>query len=483
MLYVEIDGVERTSRIQFNRSLHIQDNVNQQRDTLSFEVRKAPADSWYPERLSEVIVEYGGSDATRIFGGVITKVERSVESVNLVTFKCEAIDWSFVMDRKLVSERYTAEYISDIVSDLITKYAPGFTMTNVVGDIVVNSIVFNSIKISECLEKLAQLTGYSWYVDAYKDVHFFPKNQEAAPFNLTDTSENYVWESLVVTDDASQIRNSVLVKGGEIEGNEVTEEYTATGTDDGRKLFKTAHKIASLPTVKVNGGVALNVGVEYLNSDDDFEVMWDFNQKYIRFTAGNIPDESDVVTLTGTPLYKLSGRLNDSESIRENGGIYEFKVEDENIKNQAELLSRAEAELEAYKNGVTEAEFRTYEPGLRSGQIISINSPLRVVDEDFLIQSVDFEMETPEDDGGVWTVRLATLRTVGIIEFLQRMLRNNGVNEGENDLLLSFFQYDDEAQADDSVSAFTVTSPPYTWEDTPATPQANPIVWNFFTWS
>lgn len=481
MINIEIDGVDRTSRVQFNRSLHIQDNVNQQRDTFNFDVRKTPSDSWYPERLNEVIVEYGGSDATRIFGGVITKVERSVESINLVTFKCEAIDWTFILDRKLVTERYTNEYISDIVSDLITKYSPDFTMSNVIGDQTIESIVFNGIKISECLEKLSQLTGFSWYVDSYKDIHFFPKSQEPAPFNLTDSSDNYIWESLVISDDASQIRNSVLVKGGEIEGNSVTEEYTASGTEDERKIFQTAHKIAKLPTVKVNGGADLTVGVEYLNSDDDFQVMWDFNQKYIRFTAGNIPSADDVVSISGVPLFRLSGRLNDSDSIRENG-IYEFKIEDENIKSQSEMLLRAEAELEAYKNGVIEAEFRTYEPGLRSGQIIHVNSPLRVVDEDFIIQSVDFEMQTPDDDGGIWTVRLATLRTVGVIEFLQRLLRNKGVDEGENDILLAFFQYSDEANADDSVSTIVQTSPPYTWEDNPPTPQTNPIVWNFFTW-
>ena len=463
MLYVEIGGVDRTERIRFNGSLHVQDNINQQRDTFTFEVRKTPADSWYPERADEVIVEYGGSDATRIFGGVITRVERSIESANLAVFKCEAADWSFILDRKLVTERYENDYVSDIIDDLLTNYTTGFTMAGVVGDLVISSIVFNGIKISECLEKLAQLTGYSWYVDAYKDIHFFPKNEEAAPFSLTDTSENYLWESLVITDDFSQIKNSVLVKGGDIEGNEVTEEFTATGTDDERRIYKTAHKIARMPTVTVDS-VPVTVGVEFLNDDADFDAMWDFNQKYVRFTDGNIPAASDVVAISGIPLYKLAGRLNDSESIAQYG-IYEFKIEDANIRSKEELLSRAEAELEAYKNGVVEGEFVTYEPGLRSGQIITINSTLRGVNEEFLIQSVDFEMRSPVGDG-VWHVRLATLRTVGIIEFLQRMLRNDGVSEGENDLLLSFFQYDDEAEAADTVPAFVTTSPPYLLDST-----------------
>lgn len=479
MLYVEVDGVDRTSRIQFNGSLRIQDNINQQRDTLSFEVKRAPSDSWYPEKFQEVIVEYGGSDATRIFGGVITRVERGIESVNLAVFKCEAIDWSFVMDRKLVTERYTNDYVSDIIGNLLTTYAPDFTMAGVVGDLRISTISFNGIKISECLEKLAQVTGYSWYVDAYKDIHFFPKNEEPAPFGLTDTSGNYVWESLWVTDDMTQLKNSVLVKGGDIEGNEITEEFTATGTDDERRLYKTAHKIARMPVVTVNAS-PVTVGVEFLNDDDDFVAMWDFAQKYVRFTDGNIPDDADVIAITGIPLYKLVGRLNNSESIEEHG-IYEFKIDDGNIRSQDEMLSRAEAELEAYKNGVTEGEFTTYEPGLRSGQVITVNSALRGVNEDFLIQSVDFEMRSPTDDG-MWKIRLATLRTVGIIEFLQRMLRNNGDSEGENELLLSFYNFDDELSIADSFTLpVAVTSPPYKYYS--GTPTGDIGKWNFSTWA
>ncbi len=482
MLTVKINGIDRTERVSFNGSLKIQDNINQQRDTLSFEVRKAPSKDWYPQKADEIIVEYGASDPVRIFGGIITGVERSIESINLAVFRCEAVDWSFLLDRKLVVERYTSEYISDIISDLITKYAPTFTMENVVGDEVITAIVFNGIKISECIEKLSQLTSYSWYVDADKDIHFFPKNQDPSPFNISDTSENYIWESLKISDDFSQIRNSVVVKGGDIEGNTLSEVFTASGTEDERKLYSTAHKFAHLPEVKVNGGAALSGGVDYINDDADYDFMWDYSQKYVRFTSGHIPDEGDVVTISGIPLYRLIGRLNDSKSIKEYG-IYEHQIEDENIRSKEEILLRASSEFYAYKNGVIEGEFQTYDFGLRSGQVININSELRGVDEDFLIQSVSFSAITPDGDG-IWNVKLATLRTVGIIEFLQSLLRSDGIDDGSSDLLLSFYQYDDVAEASDSVTfPANTSSPPYTWEDETGVSESNPVRWNFFTWT
>ncbi len=460
MLYLEVDGVERTNRVQANGSFRHQSNVNQQRDVLSFEVKKSPTDTWYPEIGSDIYVEY---DSAPIFGGTITRVAKSVESASLVIYQVEAQDRAFELDRKLVTERYTNEYVSTIIGDLVANYAPTFTTVGVIGDIVITSISFNGIKVSECLEKLAQIVGYAWYVDSDQDIHFFPKNEEPAPFDLTDTSENYVWESLVVADDLSQVRNSILVKGGDIEGNEVTEEFTATGTADERTTYRLAHKFARLPTVLVNS-VSQTVGVEFLNADADFDCMWDFQQKYVRFTAGNVPAATDVVEVTGTPLYRLVARLNNPASIAEHG-IYEFKIEDSNIRSQDEIRSRAEAEIEAYKNGVTEAQFETYTAGLRSGQVINVNSTLRGVNEDFLIQSVDFQMRSGMGDG-VWSVKLATMRTVGIIEFLQRMLRNNGASEGENELLLTFLQYADEAEADDDAPVITTTSPPYLLDTT-----------------
>lgn len=482
MLTIYIDAEDVTNRVNFDGDFGISDNINQKRDTFDFEIRKAPGQTFFPEKGSEVIVEFGeGSDPSRIFGGTITSVERSVRSVNKVIYRCQAVDYSFILDRKLVLERFENTSVSDIIQELVYSYAEDFTFDNVVGDYVVEAISFNRIKISECLEKLAQITGYSWYVDYYKDIHFFPKNEEPAPFNLGDLSENFVWESLVIRDDFSQIRNSIVVQGGEIEGNEVSEEFTATGTEEERKLYRLAHKFAQMPAVYI-GSTPITVGVEFLNDDADYEAMWDYNQKYLRFTPGNIPADTEVITVTGIPLYKLIGKLNDSESVTEHG-VWEFNIKDDNIRSQEDMRSRALAELEAYKNGVTEGEFRTYESGLRSGQVITVQSTLLGVSEDYLIQSVNFSMRNTVD-AGEWQVKLATLRTVGIIEFLQKLLRDNGKERDSGaEFLLSFFQYADETEVSDDISTPVVTSPPYTWEDEPPTPQTNPIVWNFFTWT
>jgi hypothetical protein len=297
-------------------SVRIQDNINQRRDTLVFRVKKAPGQEFAPQINQEVVVNF---ESERIFGGVITNVQIKVESINHIVYEVTCSDYSHLLDRRLVLERFANETVAGILAFILNKYDnEGFTISNVIGDQEIGSITFNRIMISECIEKLAEVTGYSWYVDYYKDIHFFPKNEEAAPFNLTDTSNNYLWESLEISNDLSQIRNIILIEGGDQEGNQRTEEFTAVGTEEERTYYRLAHKFATLPTVKVNN-VEVDVGTENFDKDEDFDAMWSFQQKYIRFTSGNIPAETNVITVTGIPLFPIVAKIQNTTSVLQYG--------------------------------------------------------------------------------------------------------------------------------------------------------------------
>lgn len=484
MITVTIDSVDVTDKVQYP-SLKINDNINQRRDTCSFKVKRLTGDSYTPDINQEIEVEL---DSTKIFGGVITAFTQTVESVDLLVYNVEATDYAQLLDRKLVLERFrnrTVEYIIDFILD---KYdSEGFTMTNVSGSTVIGSITFNRLPISECIQKLADALNYSWYVDYDKDIHFFSKNDELAPFNITDTSKNYSWESLSISKDLTQMRNAVYVVGGLERGLERTEEFTASGDEDERKFYRLASKFAETPTVKVNT-VEQSVGTENLADEESFDCMWDYNQKYIRFTDGNIPTASDEITVSGIPLFRVVGKVQSNTSVLENG-IYEYVIEDRSIASREEARQRGEAELEAYKHGVIEAGFKTNTSGLKSGQVININSTLRDVNEDYIIQTVNFKMIT--QDFGEWRVELASQKTVGIIEFLQGLMKRKRSSEGESETLLTFQYIEDDATASDTLGTPAVTSPPYMWmSDDPSedsttesnNPTKTPIKWNFWTW-
>jgi hypothetical protein len=400
-------------------------------------------------------------DSTTIFGGIIIRITETVTAANILEYAVECADYSQYLKRRLVTERYEGQTVAFIINDLVDNYttlADGITNTNSTSTQVIESISFNRLTVAQCLEKLAEAIAYVWYVDYVKDIHFMPRNTENAPFSLTDTAGRHIYDSLEIVEDLSQIRNSVLVQGGEVvSATTRTEEFNGDGV---KAQFALANKFSSLPTVSV-GGVAQTVGVEFLDDDASFDCMWNFNEKYIRFTAGNIPASgTNNVDVTGNYLYPIVVKV-PSPASQVAFGTYEFAITDRSIRSQDEAVARAAAELTAYKNQLYEGQFRTYEDGLRSGQVLTINSTQRGRVIEVLIQSVDTRMRDPLGDHLEYTVRFATMKSIGIIEYLQAQLRNKEVIVDDQETILTFTELTDTAGTSDTLDTPVKTSPPY----------------------
>lgn len=458
MITVTINSVDRTSVV---KSLTISDAINNQVDTCEIQVEKTIADTYVPALNDEIIITRG---TTRIFGGVITTMSDELVGDSTLRYRITAIDYTFFLNRKLVTERFENQTIADIIDSLLTTYAPDFTSVGVVADINVASIAFNRITVSECLKKLADLVNYNWYVDYYKDVHFFASTGETAPFTVD--SGRYIRDSLSITKDITQLRNRVIVQGGDLPTGTRTVKYAGNGET---ATFTTHFKFATLPTVTV-GGVSKTVGVEYLDEDTSFQCMWDFNQKYIRFTSGNIPPAptSPAVTnieITGNPLAPIIVNIPAAASIDEYGE-YQFAITDEALKSEEQAIERALAELRAYSASLQEGSFDTYEAGLRSGQMVRIVDPLRSLDETFIIQKVRYRfLSTDSTYDGVWSVTVATTKLIGIVSVLQKLLLKESLTVDEQVVLLNLIEVSPDAMAVDDGGDVTVTTQtgPYTY--------------------
>lgn len=442
-LTVNVNSTDRTNYISWP-SFRKEDVLNSQVDTLSFITKKYGSKTWKPSVGDEIEVLDG---ATKIFAGVIAQVEEKIET-KLLKYQVKCKDWTHYLDRNLVVERYENQTVNQIISHINTNYLTGFTITNVNCSIMIQSIAFNRLPVSKCLQLLAKQVNYNWYVDYDKDIHFFAKNSEASPFNLTDTNGKYIFNSLKIRDDLSQMRNRVFIRGGEMEGNARTEYFTGNGT---KTTFALGHKFAKKPTVKINSAVK-TVGIDFIDDDANFDCMWDFNQKYIRFITA--PSNGDAIEVSGIPLIPIIVQVQDDNSIA-TYGEYEFSKVDKTIKTKDEAKQYAVSQLEAYAEKVQEGRFQTYESGLRSGQIITVQSTIRGINESFLIQRVSLQMRGPSD--GVWTVELATLRTVGIIEFLQSLLlaQDKQVVVAENEVLEKYYTDNQTVQVTETINLKT----------------------------
>jgi len=476
IIALTVNSVDRTEDILVDSILK-NDIINQEKDSLKFRVLKYADEGFTPEINQEVELQI---DAEVEFAGVIVEVKKSIQSSQIVQYDVVCLDYTYTLDRKLVLERYDDKTVAYIIDDILTTYATGFTDTNVNCATEIKTMSFNRLTVSACIDKLAKTVGYSWYVDYDKDIHFFPKNQNAAPFTITDINGNYIQNTLSVKDDLSQLRNTIIIRGSEERASERTEEYVADGT---QVQFNLANKYPEMPVVVVNGSTS-SVGIDFLTAEDDADCFWSYAEKYVRFKATTMPASTEVVAITGEPLFPIIVKVLDGASVAEYG-TYEFFKEDKSIKSREEAINYAQAQLTAYKDGVVEGGFTTDQSGLKSGQILLINSTLLGVNETFLIQSVEFRVVA--EDKGEWRVSLATMRTMGILQVLQDLIAFREIREFDPDNLLELIQSSDEMSATDALLASTswvITSSPYYWwpvsGDGAETPE---MKWNFFKWS
>jgi len=98
-------------------------------------------------------------------------------------------------------------------------------------------------------------------------------------------------------------------------------------------------------------------------------------------------------------------------------GEREVLEKDDSITSTAEATQKANAILAAYKDPLKKGSFETYEAGLFSGQKINVNSTLRGINQDFIIESVSFVPRTPLNF--VYKVNLMTQQDKGLLDFLE----------------------------------------------------------------
>lgn len=429
MISVFIDNVDLSSQINWN-TLRVSQVLTSQVDTADFEMTKLPNDTFTINVKDEVII-YDGSE--KIFGGEIQTIDEVVLGNGGLIFSIKCSDFTAQLDGMLVAKTYESKSVAFIVNDIISEFAPTFTTNITSATFVVEKIVFNNVNISTCLKKLATLLNYEWYVDADKVVHFFQRFSISAPFNLADDSGNYVWKSLKRNIDGTQIVNEVIVKGGlGTQVNRFTDEITVSGNTS--LSFALPFKFAvSGFTIRVDvgaGWVDKVVGIDGLDTFDDHDVLYNYNDNSISFET-ELAD-GNKIEFSGFKKFYIKSIVSNSVSISE-FGLRQKLIKDASITDSSIARQRAIAELTTYQDAISELNFRTYESGLRTGMVMNLSSVLRdITDLISVIQKVDFKTIDPETF--YYDVKLVTTRKYTLLEMLSELIRPKDDDNNENEI-------------------------------------------------
>lgn len=423
MIYVYIkkkgegDFSDRTNQI---KNLSITQGTTKEATTARLIVDHF-ADKYLPEGEDEVEIYDGDPEGSgiKIFGGFIVRVEQRLEQGPVLVYECDLKNRVYRLDYKLVNTTYEEETAHDIIEDIVANFSgPGITTTNVEDDATaeVKFISFNNLPPSEAIQRLADIFNKEWYIDPDGDIHFYSKFSEAAPFNLDDSSGKYIFDSLQIVEDFTQIRNSILVEGGEEKSTvEETEEFKGNGT---QFTFQLSRKYTGI-SIEVEG-VPQTVGIANVDSFDDYDVLYDFNTRSIQFPSNAPPADGDVIAVSGLYYFPIAVRFREAGSISKYGER-EVLIQEKDLSSRTDAVARAAAEISAYAEKISEGSFQTYESGLRAGQKITITSTLRGISKQFVIQRLSGRILSPEKM--LWTAEIVSVKTYELIDLLAQIVK------------------------------------------------------------
>ena len=430
---VKVNSVNINANIDW-RSFQVRSILNNQVDIAVFQILN-PTTKGVSVAFDDDVEVYDGS--TKIFGGKALKVKSiavSGAADERVTVSC--VDHGYEADRILFSGTFENETIADILSSVVSSSAgaAGFTTNNAVSTFVVEKIVFNQVTLSTIIKRLAEIVQFDWYWDVDKDLHFFSKEINTAPFGLTDSNGNYVYKSMVRNSDGSQVVSLVKVRGGEFDANTFTDTITVSGNVS--KSFKLPYKMTNLTIELDTGGgfVAQDVGIDFEDEFPTVDVLHNFADQSFNFAAALA--DGDLIRFTGNPRVRVLAAAEDPIS-KAQYGVIEKLIRDDGIKSNAVARQRASAELFAFASEVIDAKFNTYTSGLRTGMLINAQSTKRTFDDNLLIKTITFKMTDPNNFR--YFVGCVSTKRMEFIDLLRKIIAVEPLDIDETEVAEAIF--------------------------------------------
>jgi hypothetical protein len=406
--------------------------------------------------------------SVHIFGGTVTQSELKIAGGILPRYTITVTDWSYQFDAKNVAKTYTNMDPGDIVSDIISNFTTSFTSTHVqTAGYTIPSVKFNYQPPTKCIQKIAQLIGWDWYIDPDKDVHFFLGETGAAttaPFNLDDTSGNLEWPSLDYAVNSQNLKNSVFVIGATYK-----KTYDATSAID---VYTSVNNVKTYPLVYpytqssltvTLAGSSQTVGIYGQDDPGSFQVLYSNSvgaPPFIVFSAN--PGAGSQIKVFGDAEVPILGYSNDAASIT-TYGEFQDTIVDKQITTYQEAQQRALAEILQYGQPIDDLKFNTLKTGLMIGQTITLNSTILGVNVTLVISRIravgyspsqlEYQVEAVGGDKIKFTDIMAVL--------LEQELNQNSVDD--TTVLQVLIRIADSIAVADSTPAITTSTGPYKW--------------------
>lgn len=377
-------------------SLNYNDKVNE-RTTCSFVVMEP--DFEIEPGMDFVIYD----DVTKIATGTIESSAEETDSTGSIKYVAvSCVDFSQLIDKRIVYDTFENELAGNIVRVLLNTFFvhEGIAEGTIQDGPQISKAVFNYDNGNVALNYLAELTGYSWFIDNEKKLNFFEKSTFQAPFEINDESNNF--RNLKVKKTRAQYRNRQYVRAGLDTTQLINKEKPTPKPDGVSRNFFVRFPVADKPMIFIDG-VQVHpdeIGVNGFDQNKKFYFSYNSNQ----ITQDNSLPELSVELLEVSyrgliPIIVVADNPSEFDSRKqlEGGtGIYESVIQEQNVNSRDAALELANAKLDRYGIIPKVITFNTYEHGLKAGQLLPIQNSQHNINDSFLIESVN-----ARDDNGL----------------------------------------------------------------------------------
>lgn len=128
-------------------------------------------------QVGELIEVTDPFDSDRLlFRGTLQSYDMTYEGqTDQLVYTARCVDFTYLLNKYFPVGTYTNVSVSTVVTDLVSKFAPGFTAVHVQTNLAMVSVTLDgSQSFSQVLTGLgAAIGGGHWYVDDEQDIHFF----------------------------------------------------------------------------------------------------------------------------------------------------------------------------------------------------------------------------------------------------------------------------------------------------------------------
>lgn len=421
-----IRGVKRTT-IEKNGLTKI-DAITQRVDTLQFRLYDE-AGTILPRKGDEVVVfrkSSVGATPVKWYGGEIETsipVENAPGSTKF-TYLITCVDYGKQLNKKLVIESYASQTENVILTDVTDNYATEFSINNVSNDATLSFIQFNRVPAGQVIKEVARRINRDFYVDYDRDIHLFQMEKNPAPYSLTEVaSTTGHYKNLRIGDNKGQIRNRTIVTGGVY--LEAYDDKDIRLGDGNATAFKLNYKPRGTITVYTDVGagyVLRTLGIDHIDTAGK-QFLVNVNEGTIRNLDHAVLGATHKLKVNYDREVRVVTQDDDSDSVNDlleqevGDGVHEHTVDDKTIDTIDGGHDRGQAENKEYSNPMVNGSFWTDQDGYRSGQILTVNMPLRgYANKQYLIQKVTTKIRM---DGTTFEyIIVFATRFKGLTEFL-----------------------------------------------------------------